>query len=82
MDINKLTFISDNYEFLDCNEEYHNKHKNYEEDTIIIYSYINDEMVETRKQLKEFNITFDEYVDEYDQVYLLIEPVKNGITKF
>ena len=82
MNINKLTKIISDYEFLDENEEYNNNHKEYEEDTIIIYSYKNDQMVETRKQLNNFNIKFDEYEDDFGESYLLIEPTKNKLTNY
>ena len=91
MKINKLTTILDNYQFLDDNEDYHQHHNilinrsrslKYEKDTIIIYSYCNDNMLETRAQLKEYNIKYDEHIDEFDQSYLLIQPTLNNITNY
>ena len=87
MKINKLTTILDNYQFLGDNEPYHQHHNEvdflkYEKDTIIIYSYCNDNMLETRAQLKEYNIKYDEYDDEFDQCYLLIQPTLNNITNY
>jgi len=87
MKINKLTTILDNYQFLDDNEDYHQHHNKvdflkYEKHTIIIYSYANDNMLETRAQLKEYNIKYDEHIDEFDQSYLLIQPTLNNITNY
>ena len=82
MEINKLTYILDNYEFLNDNEEYLELHQNLNKNTIIIYSYNNGHWPETKKELNNFNIKYNEYDDEFGESYLLIDPVINNITKY
>ena len=82
MNINKITYISDNYEFLNENEELLQIHQNLNKNTIIIYSYSNGHWPETKKELNNFNIKYNEYDDEFGESYILINPATNKINNY
>ena len=81
MNINKLTLITDNYEFLTDNTEYSENHPEFPTSTIIIYSYKNGHWPETTDQLNKNNIDYSEFPDNFGEFYILINPI-NQLTNY